>query len=113
VAVAVTAAMVADHFLPVRWGYTDVLYLAPLALTMPYMLRARGRLLLLAVIAGLAFGHSLFPPFDAGVGSLVRAAALTVGLVAWTIAVTGRGAARLAPRASAAPEVPPAAASIR
>ncbi len=89
-AVALTTVMVTDHFLPVRWGYTDILYLAPLALVMPFMLRARGRLLLLTVLVALVFGHSLLEPLDSGAGSLLRAVLLTGGLVAWTIAATRR-----------------------
>jgi glycosyl transferase family 87 len=90
-AVALTAAMVTDHFLPLRWGYADILYLAPLALLMPFMLRARGRMLLLTVLVALVFGHSLFAPLDSGTGSLLRAVLLTGGLVGWTVAATRRG----------------------
>lgn len=89
-AVAFTVAMVTDHFLPLRWGYTDTLYLAPIALLMPFMLRARGRMLLLTVLAALVLGHSLVEPLDAGTGSLMRAVLLTGGLLGWTIAATRR-----------------------
>jgi hypothetical protein len=89
-AVAFTAVLVTEHFLPVRWGYVDTLYLAPLALVMPFMWRRRGRMLLLTVLAALVFGHSLVGPLDGGPGSLVRAVLLTGGLVAWTAAVTRR-----------------------
>jgi hypothetical protein len=98
-AVAFTMAMVTDHFLPVRWGYADILYLAPIALLMPFMLRGRGRMLLLTVLVALVFGHSLLEPLDAGTGSIVRAVLLTAGLVGWTIAAARR---RPRPRPAAA-----------
>jgi hypothetical protein len=110
-AVALTTAVVTDHFLPVRWAYADILYLVPLALVLPFMLRRRGHPLLLLVVAGLALGHSLLPPLDeGGTGSLLRAALLTGALVVWTVAVTGRRRPRLAAGASAAP-APSSAAS--
>jgi hypothetical protein len=87
---AFTAIVISDHFLPVRWGYVDVLYLAPLALVTPFMLRARRPVLLLTVLLALVLGHSLLWPLDAGAGSLVRAVLLTSGLVGWTLAVARR-----------------------
>jgi hypothetical protein len=100
-AVALTVVMVTDHFLPVRWGYTDTLYLAPLALLLPFMRRRRGRVLLFVVLAGLAFGHGLVEPLDPGTASVLRAVLLTGGLVGWTIAATRRGPARPAPPVAA------------
>jgi Glycosyltransferase family 87 len=90
-ALAFTTAMVADHFVPVRWGYTDTLYLAPLGLLMPVLLRKRGRVLLFVVLAALGLGHSLLQPLDGPPGSILRAVLLTGGLVGWTVAVTRRG----------------------
>jgi hypothetical protein len=90
-ALAFTTSMVADHFVPVRWGYTDTLYLAPLAVLMPFMLRRRGRLLLFTTLAALVLGHGLLPPLEGAPGSILRPVLLTGGLVGWTIAVTRRG----------------------
>lgn len=79
-----------DHFLPVRWGYNDVLYLAPLALLAPPLSRPRGRVLLIVVGAALLLGHAPLGIVDAATGTLLRSVLLTAALCSWVVAAAYR-----------------------
>jgi len=79
-----------DHFLPVRWGYNDVLYLAPLAVLAPPLSRPRGRVLLLVVLAALLLGHAPLGIVDPATGTLWRSVLLTAVLCSWVVAAAYR-----------------------
>ena len=79
-----------DHFLPVRWGYNDVLYLAPLALLAPPLSRPRGRVVLLVVVAALFLGHGPLGIVDGPTGTLLRSVLLTAVLFSWVVAAAYR-----------------------
>ncbi|HEX4055450.1 MAG TPA: glycosyltransferase family 87 protein [Tepidisphaeraceae bacterium] len=71
-----------DFFLPARISYADILFLAPIALLMPSMLRDRKGFIWLAVtLLGLAMCHGMLPtqlPI-----SLLRPPLLMLGLLAY------------------------------
>ena len=79
-----------DHFLPVRWGYNDVLYLAPLAVLAPPLSRPRGRVLLFVVVAALLLGHAPLGIVDPATGTLLRSVLLTAALCSWVVAAAYR-----------------------
>jgi hypothetical protein len=74
----------------VRWGYNDVLYLAPLAVLAPPLSRPRGRVLLLVVVAALLLGTPRWASWTPTTGTLLRSVLLTAVLCSWVVAAAYR-----------------------
>jgi len=58
-ALAFLASLWIDYFVPIRYGYADVQFLAPIALVMPAALKTTHRAAFTLIVLGLAFGHVL------------------------------------------------------
>lgn len=101
--VSFSFALTTEHFLPVRWGYNDVLYLAPLALLAPLLSRPRGRALLLVVVAALLLGHAPLGIVDGPTGTLLRSVLLTGALLSWVVAAAFRRRKAVPPARNLAP----------
>lgn len=88
-AFALMSMIIIDYFVPQRWQYVDVLFLPPLALLMPLMLRRPSlRWLFGMLLAGLVAGHGFadfVPPWWATLlrSVLVVAALSTCLVVVW------------------------------
>jgi hypothetical protein len=82
--------MATEHFLPLRWGYNDVLYLAPLAMLAPVLARRTSRVWLIVVSSALVLGHDRMGLLDGPTGTLVRAALLSTAIVGWLMAAAHR-----------------------
>jgi Glycosyltransferase family 87 len=81
-ALIVVLSMNTEFFLPHRWGYADVMLLAPLALLLPELLRpeATNRLALTIVLIGLVSGPLGQQFFDLGLATALRSWLVMGGL---------------------------------
>jgi hypothetical protein len=81
-ALALILSLDTEFFLPHRWGYADVMLLAPLTLLLPELLRAEHRWAFAVVLFGLLSGPFGQPFFGLYVATLVRSWVVMGGLSA-------------------------------
>lgn len=98
-ALIIVLSMDTEYFLPIRWGYADVVLLAPLALLLPVLLEMEGKnqWLLAVVLLGLLSGPlgQLF--FSLDVATVLRSWMVMGGLTALAVFGPSSSGARMAP----------------
>lgn len=100
-ALIVVIALDTEFFLPHRWGYADVMLLAPVALLLPDLLRPVNWGALALVLLGLAAGSFGQQFFDLYAATLLRSWLVMAGLT-WQVLAASEGLEK-APRHVPAP----------
>ena len=89
-------AFLTEYFLPIRWGYADVLFILPLAVLLPYLWPHYLFLIAIAtamIIGEFAIHHGL-------------ASAIVISLAWWTLLLAGYQMALRAGAAASHPQGP-------